>query len=275
MTRTVVSVAIGASHYHAGLQRLANSFRMFDPFTEQRLYKYLPADWPTHKEKPYGFKAFALQEAKNSDSILWCDSVVMAIRQLKPLWERIECDGYFMVKGNGDNNYEWTADDAYPDLFPCLPLERARKGNKNIPQVSAAVIGLNLRSGIGSAFLCEYYRFAKETNVFCGPWTNTNDCGPPDVKGHRHDQTVASVLAWKLGMKLTSLPEPYAHGCYAASKKTILVHDSGGLAEWHYIEEASLPGPIKMGCCTKCGSSAIVPIRSMHHCNQCGHDFKP
>lgn len=84
----------------------------------------------------------------------------------------------------------------------------------------ATTFGLNLRHPLGDAFLEEYVRLAK-TNAFCGPWTNTNNpewekwrqdpsrmgpCGPPDVLGHRHDQTAASMLVWKLGMKPEQCP---------------------------------------------------------------------
>ncbi len=133
---------------------------------------------------------------------------------------------------NGYSNYEWTADSAYSDLFPdtgtmiAKTLDDLRKVNRRIPHVVATTFGLNVRHPKGKAFLNEYYRLASETRAFCGPWTNSNahpdtdvggpprvaPCGPSDVRGHRHDQTAASVIAMGLGFQLTDPPDIFAYG---------------------------------------------------------------
>jgi hypothetical protein len=193
-------------------------------------HQVLRAEWPTHQQIPYAFKACALKEAVSAgaDLLLWCDASILPIRSLEPLWERIERDGYWFSK-NGWNNREWCADSAYPDLFPDTPISVARQINERIPHVVATAFGLNMKADNGREFLDEYYRLASETRAFCGPWINTahpsatpmrqerwryGACGPADVRGHRHDQTAASVIAWRLGMQLTDPP-----GIFAYSKR--------------------------------------------------------
>lgn len=187
----------------------------------------LPTAWPTHQDKPYAFKAYALKraEAEGAELLLWCDASILPLRSLEPLWERIERDGYWF-SDNGYSNYTWTADSAYPDLFPTifgLTIDQMREANRGIKHVVATAFGLNLKHPTGKAFLDEYYRLASQTRAFCGPWWNRNNpveaarlpnpgspvcwpCGPPDVRGHRHDQTAASVIAWRLGLELTQPP---------------------------------------------------------------------
>jgi hypothetical protein len=242
MRRAVVNVATGP-HYRKGQARLARILDfdsdVLDIGTDLLLWDDLPhadggdntpvyqipPEWPSHSAKPYAFKAYALQAAANRgyDLLLWMDAAVKPVQSLEPLWERIERDGYWFAE-NAWNNYEWTADSAYPALFPdwfgdnvSLGMEAARRVNRTVPHVIACCFGLNLRSEIGATFLSEYYRLASETNAFMGPWSNRNytgnvlrqsaartaPCGPPDVIGHRHDQTAASVIAWRLGMQLT------------------------------------------------------------------------
>jgi hypothetical protein len=179
---------------------------------------------------PYAFKAYALEDLRKegADLVIWADACIVPIRSMEPLWEKIERDGYWFMR-NGYTNYEWTADSAYPDLFPELVRgSLAREVNKTIPHVVATSFGLNLQSEIGKAFLDEYYRLASTTRALCGPWQNSNapnvagrntdrwsaPCGPPDVSGHRHDQTAASVIAWRLGMKLTEWPEFFSYAKY-------------------------------------------------------------
>ena len=206
----------------------------------------LPVGCPSHQEVPYAFKAYAMMEAaKECDLLLWADACIIVKRDLTPLWERIEREGYW-ISGNWWNNYHWTADSAYPDLFPEYFhsksvgidfVDLARAQNKKIMHILATTFGINTKSAIGKAFLDEYFRLASQTKAFCGPWLNSNcpentkglggavgPCGPEDVRGHRHDQTAASVIAWRLGMKWTQGPEIFS---YAGSETndTILVAD--------------------------------------------------
>jgi hypothetical protein len=214
-----------------------------------RMWNQEPVRAPRHQDVPYAFKAFAMRDAAmlGADLLLWCDASALPIRSLEPLWERIERDGYWMTL-NGWTNYEWTADSAYPDLFswavggePCPSLDDMRALNRTIPHVMAGCFGLNVRHPKGKAFLDEFYRLASETEAFCGPWTNANyspsagppvasqppriaPCGPSDVRGHRHDQTAASVLAWRLGFELTSPPDIFAYKG-GETEKTLIVLD--------------------------------------------------
>jgi hypothetical protein len=223
----------------------------------------LPKDCPSHQLVPYAMKAYALHEAaqKGHDLLLWADASILPIRSLEPLWERIERDGYWF-SSNGYSNYTWTADSQYCDLFEpefarlygldstsvrqlpvsSRPQQHIRETNQEIPHVVATAFGLNLAHHKGREFLAEYYRLASQTRAFCGPWMNSMNtdysdqkvdgvrcapCGPPDVKGSRHDQTCASVLAWRLGFELTNPPDIITYGRMGEvfDTKTILVAD--------------------------------------------------
>ncbi len=236
MTRAVVCVAT-TREYQKGMRRLYDALdKQEDESRRLDMHESIRGGirgprrhagaWPSHQEIPYGFKAFALSESNllGADLLLWCDASILPIRSLEPLWERIERDGYWLSK-NGWSNYEWTADAAYPDLFSC-DLQTARVQNKVVPHVVATAFGLNVKHPLGKAFLDEYYRLASETRAFCGPWINTahpsatpmrqerwryGACGPADVRGHRHDQTAASVIAWRLGMQLSDPPSIFAY----------------------------------------------------------------
>jgi hypothetical protein len=190
---------------------------------------------------PYAFKAYALREAAEQyDLLLWADVSILPIREMGPLWERIERDGYWFGD-NGYTNYEWTADSAYTELFPEIgitcTLAEAKDANRNIRHIVATAFGLNTKHPTGARFLSDYFALASMSKAFCGPWSNANvpgaingspdrvaPCGPSDVWGHRHDQTAASVIAWRLGMRLTRHPEVFAYRG-GESEETILVAD--------------------------------------------------
>ena len=253
--RAVVNVSTGA-HYLKGQQRLTEwltANKQADYFIWNDA-SGLPAGCPSHAEIPYAFKAFALRDAiaAGAKTLLWCDASIRPIRDLGPLWERIEEKGYWIGR-NGWTNYEWTADLAYPELFRMdIESHVIRTGafadldglltlNRDIPHVVAGSFGISMEHPTGRAIFEEYFRLASETKAFCGPWTNTGyglpgevyphpdgvrygPCGPSDVRGHRHDQTALSVIAWRLGCELTNSPNvlSYAGG---ETENTFVVMD--------------------------------------------------
>lgn len=204
------------------------------------LFKGEPDQSPSHAERPYAFKAYALKHAADAgcQTLLWADASILPIRSLEPLWEKIERDGYWIAR-NGWTNAQWTSDLAYGDLFPSemtnFGLERCREVNSKIPHVVATSFGLDLRHEVGQKILEEYHRLASQTLAFCGPWTNltngvSNDlrirkCGPDSVLGHRHDQTALSVIAWRLKCQLTDCPEFFSYRGGEVDK-TVIVADS-------------------------------------------------
>lgn len=222
-TRAIVNVAT-TEHTRKGQARLEAAASKFAAGANICTWPTLPSTWPKHQDKPYGFKSYALEYAAGVyDSLLWCDACILPVRSLEPVWDKIESDGYLLMN-NGFSNYEWTADSAYPDLFTGN-VRTARAINKYIPHTVGGFFGLSMRHEIGRKFLRELYRLASETRAFCGPSINSNapkaegagygpgaPCGPPDVRGHRHDQTAMSVIAWRLGMKLSDCPEFLIYG---------------------------------------------------------------
>jgi hypothetical protein len=209
MSRAIVNVATGP--HVAGQERMMASFRPSVPSNDWCTWTdELPPGSPPHKAVPYAFKAYALDAARaaGDTSLLWLDACMIAgQRPLSDLWQKIERDGYYLCK-NGFTNYEWTNNLRYA-ILGVTPEQ-----NKNIQHVVAGVIGLDLRHDIARAFLDEYFRLAN-TDAFCGPWD-----GPVGVR-HRHDQTAASVIAWRLGMQLSDPPEWFSY--FPGTEKTCVV----------------------------------------------------
>lgn len=197
---------------------------------------------------PYAFKAYAMKHAADAgvEQIIWADACIRPIAPLDRIWEWLETHGVWICR-NGWMNHEWTADSAYPHLFPLVyeiandtstALTAARRLNRDIPHVVATCLGVDVRHPKGRAFLDRYYQLASTTSAFCGPWRNTaapamagvatdhacGPCGPPSTLGHRHDQTAASVIAWELDIPLVNPPDMFA---YAGSQtdKTVLIAD--------------------------------------------------
>src|SRR5271157_2718391 len=198
-TRAVVTVAVG--DFFITMQRsLIVKLRVYGhdaalvAFTDE-----LPLNSPPHEEVPFAFKPHAIQAALDCGftSIMWMDASVVPLRSTAPLWELIEKQGYWF-SGNlkGWNCGQWTCDAA----LPLLGLSRVDAFE--IPQMAATAFGLDFTHAIARAFFNEYMRFAKN-GAFVGPFGNFLHEASQDerVMGHRHDQTAASVIAHRLGMR--------------------------------------------------------------------------
>lgn len=200
-------VMVGTSHHARGVNRLQQQ-----PWVEDMVVSWtsnLPPGCPAHDVVPYAFKAYALQhvaQKTNFTTLLWCDSCMVPVRDMEPLWKRIEEYGYWFCY-NGYPNGQWCTDEAL-DIFGITREEAFKQKH-----VVAGIFGLDLTKDIGRAFLKEYYRLAATTRAFIGPWTNVKGEASSDrrVSGHRHDQTAASHIAHQLGMELTEAPEYFAY----------------------------------------------------------------
>jgi hypothetical protein len=238
--RVAVNVSTGTT-YRAFQGRLNQKLNEFGNCDIRLWSEPLPKSWTPHKDVPYRFKAHALRSV-DADLILWLDSAILPLRSLDPLWKQIEEVGYFIPANPGMWNYEWTAMSAYDDLFPEISREAAIGLNRRIPHCSSAAFGFNLSLWIGQRAYSEFSRLAN-TRAFCGPWANSNGpdkdryqaaflardyttavCGPPDVRGHRHDQTALSVIAWRLGMKLDTTMYAHENGTPEPGEGVILYH---------------------------------------------------
>lgn len=135
---------------------------------------------PPHAENNYAFKPMSIIKAyeKGYRQILWLDASMRAIKSLEPIFEIIERDGYFF-QDSGWPNSRWTNDRAL-EYF----------GTNEGPMLSSGVLGLDLTSEIGYKFFDQWTQ-AMRDGIFNGSWDD-----------HRHDQTCASLIAFKMGLKL-------------------------------------------------------------------------
>lgn len=163
-------------------------------FNEQNI---LP-NCPPHSKVPYGFKPYAMKEAQRLGYryILWCDASVYPEKPMDLAFDIIKDLGYLFFPG-GWNTGTWCSDAALETLGI------TRKEAFEIPHMVAGCQGLDLGNTKVRAYLDRYYQCANDGITFHGAWTNEHGqvSKDPRVKGHRHDQTAASVISWKLGMR--------------------------------------------------------------------------
>lgn len=199
MIDCIVNVGFGG-WYAKGSERLRRSLIYHGFAGEIKLWKdELPPGSPTHEECPYGMKLYAMQWAmeQGHQSILWLDSSAWCVKYPRVHEQAMGRDGYYLV-GNGDWKVDqWTDDHALAHFG--ITREEAR----NIPLVSGGIIGLDFRNEIAREFF-KRYAAAMNAGCFNGPWTNPawTPEGESRHRGHRHDQSCASIIAHQMGLYL-------------------------------------------------------------------------
>ena len=168
--------------------------------------KELPVGCPSFRESPFAFKVFCFQEAKKQgyDVILWMDSVIYPKSSfwLNLVFALIRQNGYFFVN---DFTYigNWCSD------YTLEKLKVNREEIMEVKGVRAIVLGLDFKNKKSNLFFKEWLKCACDKVSFAGkkgvPYYYLNNMNKifskdPRVKGHRHDQTVVSIIAWEMNM---------------------------------------------------------------------------
>lgn len=141
-----------------------------------------------HSEVPYQFKPYAIQKAisEGVTTLLWCDSPIVAIGDLAPVFEYIEKEGYMFFNNYGHPLGKWTND-------KCLNyFDVTRDEAMNIMQIMACCMGFRfdeLEYNDAEHFLNTYKSLSDM--LYHGSWDD-----------HRHDQTVASFLINKYNLDI-------------------------------------------------------------------------
>lgn len=151
----------------------------------------------THTEVPYGFKVFAIEKARQMgyDVVLYCDASLYAIKDVMPIIKYIIENGHLMELC-GFSAGQYCSD-------TCLnELNITREEAFDISLYSAGFTGINFKNPISLDFFEQWFYHAKREKAFIGDWNNNNKQCSEDERclGHRHDQSVASIIAHQLKM---------------------------------------------------------------------------
>lgn len=164
----------------------------------------------------YAFKPYALREAYRMGMryLLWADASVWALKPIEPIFRKIKEDGHlffhngYAVFHEGHSIGEWCRDSALPKL------KLTREESLKMPEITTSFFGLDMGRFDSQIFLEDWLAYAQDGETFVlEPRTNDKGQCSSDtrVKGHRYDQTAASVLVERLGMKRTHMPYFYAY----------------------------------------------------------------
>ena len=154
----------------------------------------------SHQEVPYQFKVYAIEKARQMgyDIVLYLDASMVAIKDVMPVIF------YIIEKGHLMELCGFSAGQYCSDI--CLnEFEISREDAFEISLYSAGFTGLNFQQSDSKLFFERWLYFASQKTTFIGDWNNNQKQCSQDERclGHRHDQSVASILSHIIGLEKT------------------------------------------------------------------------
>lgn len=162
---------------------------------------------PEHSEVPYAFKPYAIKKAieLGYELILWADCPIYAIKPINKLFNHIEENGYLFFDNIGFSIGDYTSD-------KCLMKNNIlRTESYKAKMIMACCMGFNMQNEKTKILFDKYFEAAKDGISYLGSWTNKNYEVSLDLKckGHRHDQSVISILINKMNLDIHTGHETY------------------------------------------------------------------
>jgi hypothetical protein len=162
--------------------------------------KEISEDCPTHEEVPYAFKAFAIKKAIDAgyENIIWMDSAVYAVKPIDTFLHHIKTVGFVFFDNIGFTVGDYTSD-ACLDKFGW-----SRQRAFDTKMIMACCFGINVTKSKSKEFFDRYLQASKDGVSYLGAWINNDGEVSTDdrVRGHRHDQSVASIVINELNMEI-------------------------------------------------------------------------
>ena len=220
MDRCAISLGVGQK-YEAGLQRMLDGLQANGFDGDCHLFHDYPEGCPTHSEIPYGFKPWLIDWARRRgcQQVLWMDSACVPVKPLGPLLEKLGKRG-IILPYSPFRIWEWCSDACAEQMG----VSRAKLMGM-CPSIWACTMLMDFSHEIANEFLDRWLEYSRDGISFHGDYENIDGSvsDNPEVKGHRHDQTVACILAFEMGITFDWNVTEYDHqntlkiGSYANS----------------------------------------------------------
>lgn len=194
----IVSLGVG-KEYYKGIERLRQMIKKLNISCDYFGYTEYPENIPSHEENMYAFKYHLIKQkfAEGYKRIMWLDASVVPTNNLDSIWSHIDKYSYMIYEIEHDLGH-YTSDKCL-DYFNI----KRKKVAYNIKSCAGGLVGFK-NDEIGNKIINEMYRLSKETDIFIGSYTNENMQVSTNkkVKGHRHDQSVLTLLLYKLALNI-------------------------------------------------------------------------
>lgn len=146
-------------------------------------------------------------------NVLCLDAGIYAMKNLKDLYEIIDKEDIFAVYAahNQPRNYEWTHEE-------CFQIMQANEKEKNAFQVAGGIFGFKIDGKFFNTVVKESAEYSLLKECVYGP-KNDSSKQNPAYKGHRHNQSILSILVSRYNVP--KIYDIYQYGEWRSYQKAV------------------------------------------------------
>lgn len=162
---------------------------------------------PSHKDVPYAFKSYIIQEARDMgyEKIMWADSSAVIVKDIEKYWQLAEETGAVLFDNPGCPEATFTSDDCLEHMGCSFEFA------KTFFEVDAFVIIFDFNNPNGITLFDRYFEHSRDGICLNGK----SGSNRPEFKAHRHDQSIISYFAKTLNIT------PISYGAWSYATEDI------------------------------------------------------
>ncbi len=195
----LISLGVGG-HYAAGIDRLERSLYYEGWAGDMRFWRNeYPFDCPEHGgDAQYNFKPYCFQEVFLAERkvVVWADASFFCVKNPMPLFDYVNEFGIYFFKSG-----YLLAETATDRLCNYAGVTREELIENQVSEFATGLVGINIDNPLGKEFFDNWYQYMKD-GMFGGSRVHDlNDSYHPMFKFSRQDQSAASMILYKMGVK--------------------------------------------------------------------------
>lgn len=195
----LISAGIGG-HYVAGIDRLERSL-MFEGWAgDMRFWRNeYPFGCPEHGgDGQYNFKPFCFNECflAGRKVVVWADASFWCVKNPMPLFDYVNDNGLYFFK----SGYS-LAETATDRLCEYAKVTREELMENQVSEFATGLVGINIDNPNGQEFFNNWKTYMEDGMFGGNRQHDTNDSEHPIFKFSRQDQSAASMILYKMGIK--------------------------------------------------------------------------
>ena len=203
----IISAGLG-HHYAAGVDRLERSLIYEGAAMDMRFWRNeYPFGCPQHGgDAQYNFKVYCFNEVfLNSYKVaIWADASFWCVKNPMPLFDYVNDNGLYFFKSG-----YLLAETATDRLCDYAGVTREELIDNQVSEFATGLVGINIDNPKGQEFF-KHWKQYMEDGMFGGSrFHDTNDSQHPMFKFSRQDQSAASMILYKMGIKTTGEDRNY------------------------------------------------------------------
>lgn len=194
----LISAGIGG-HYTAGIDRLERSLYYEGWGGDMKFWRNeYPVGCPEHNgDGQYNFKVYCFNEMfiSGRNVVVWADASFFCVKNPMPLFDYVNENGLYFFKSG-----YLLAETATDRLCEYSGVSRQELIDNQVSEFATGLIGINYSNPKGKEFFDTWQQYMRDGMFGGSRFHDENDSKHPIYRFSRQDQSVASMVLYKMGI---------------------------------------------------------------------------